>query len=156
VDVEKFLRDYPMLGKEILRLNRELNEMIACRDENYCTLQAQKLNDMPKAAYPEENLSSVESAVIKLESLTERYDSKINYYTNRLNDIIDQKETFDAIWSDKELLTAIERKVIENRCFLEYDWATVARLSNYSRISVIRTFDKAVQKVSKKINDLAS
>ena len=156
MNVERFLREYPILGDELMRLNKELNNLIMCKEDNYNTLKAQNITDMPRSATPEDNPSSVEKAVIRLMDIEQRFDIQTLYYTNRINDLIEQKRMFEEVWATKELLTKFERRVIELRCFIEYDWATVSRLTNYSRTSVIRVFESAVSKIERRMDELAS
>ena len=153
MDVERFLREYPSLGEEIMRLNRELNNIIICKEDSYNTLKAQNITGMPRNATPEENQSIVERAVI---CLLDRYQERTNYYTNRINDLIETQRMFEAIWADMQLLTTIERRVIELRCFQETTWSMIGQLIHYSRQGAESIYHKAIEKIHSRMESIAS
>ncbi len=153
MDVERFLREYPTLGMEILRLNRELNNTIMCKNESYNTLQAQTLTDMPKNRTPEEIQSSVEKAVIRI---ADKFDEQVSYYTNRINSLIEQQKLFEAIWAEQNLLMSTERRIIELRYFYDYSWERICRTMYYSRSQASAILRAALEKMQQRIESTAS
>jgi len=152
MNAERFLREYPSMGEEIMRLNRELNNLIMCKDESYCTLGAQNITDMPRNATPEENPSSVEKAVIKL---IDRFAEREDFYIGKINYLIEQQKMFERIWADMDLLSSVERRIIELRCFQESTWDSVCQVIHYSRRGAEKIYQKAISKLQDQINSVA-
>lgn len=151
MNVERFLREYQTLGEELIRLNRELNEVIRCKEDSYNTLQAQNLTGMPKDQTPEDRPSSVERAVIKI---SDRYGDAVTYYTNRINDLLDQKHLFETAWSDRMLLSNSERTIITLRYIQDMPWSMVCRQAHYARSRACEIAQDALDKLQNRINEL--
>lgn len=151
MNVERFLREYQTLGEELIRLNRELNEIICCKEDCYNTLQAQNLTGMPKDQTPEDRPSSVERAVIKI---SDRYGEAVTYYTNRINDLLDQKRLFEATWSDRMLLSSSERTIITLRYIQDMPWSLVCRKVHYGRTRATAIAQDAMKRLQTHIDEL--
>lgn len=135
MNIERFLREYPALGEEIMRLNKELNNLIACKEETYNTMKAQVMSDMPKISASGENPSVVERTVV---TLVDQYAHQIEYYTLMINTLIDQQRIFEKIWFKPDILSNIEREIIQLRMFQERPWDFIARKISYSRMQCLR------------------
>lgn len=151
MDVERFLKEYPMLTEELIRLNNELNEVIRCKEDCYNTLRAQNLTSMPKDETPEDHPSTVENAVIRI---TDRYGAAVSYYTSRINDLLEQKQQFEMAWSDRALLTASERMIIMLRYIQDMPWSMVCRQSHYARSRASEIAQDGITKLQNRVIEL--
>ncbi len=151
MNIERFLREYPTLGEEIMRLNKELNNLIACKEDTYNTMKAQVMSDMPKISASGENPSLVEKAVV---SLIDNYGHKIEYYTLMINNLMDQQQIFEKVWFMPDLLCRLEKTIIEMRYFKEFHWDLICRQTCYSRPQCMRIAKQAVKTLQNEMDNI--
>ncbi|NLU53423.1 MAG: hypothetical protein GXX10_11255 [Clostridiaceae bacterium] len=147
MNIRAYLRDYPFINDEILRLQKELNEIIRHKHESYATLKAVPITDMPKGSGLSDPVYNTVQVII------DRYDHKIEYYTQKINQILDDKALFEQIWFS-EILSSEERSVIDYRCFQHFDWKQTAKLMKYSTKQCRRIFNRAIEKLQSEVDNL--
>lgn len=148
MNIRKYLKDYPFINTEIQRLQKELNFLIQCKHEAYCTLRAVPV-DMPKV-----EVSSISDPVSSsVQVIVDRYDKKIQYYTNRINQILDNKALFERIYFSN-ILSNEDRAIIHYRYFEHCRWSEIARMMKYSPRQCQRLLENAIEKIQSEVDKL--
>ena len=148
MNVRSYLRDYPYVNDEVLRLQKDLNNLIQNKHESYCTLQAVALTGMPSA----NTISDVSNTI---QILIDRFDKKILNLSDQINDLLDEKALFEKAWFKSDI-TNEDRTLIQIKCFEHQSWRNVAKTMKYSDKQCQRLFDKALSKIQLEVDKLLS
>lgn len=141
--IEQMLIIYPDIPQEIMRLNKDLNDINNCKDETRDTLQAQVLTDMPRGT---EITNPTLTATIQL---IDKYSSHVQHIIDQINDYIDTKEMLDGIWIE---LDKDEKRVLELRYFDRIRWDWIPAKMHYSRAQCFNIHNDAIKKIKKHRN----
>jgi len=148
LNIRKYLKGYPNINDEIQRLQKELNFFIKCKHESYCTLKAIPA-DMSKV-----KVSGISDQVYaSVQVIVDRYDKKIEYYTDQINRILDEKALFEMIWFS-DILSNEDRAIIQYRCFEHLKWPEIARIMKYSKRQCQRHLDDVIDKIQCEVDKL--
>mgnify|MGYP000950536816 CR=1 FL=1 len=149
MNIKSYLRGYPYINIEMQRLQKELNALIMSKHDTYCTLHAAPLTGMPSG-------NSIPDSVYQtVQVIADRYDHKINFYVNKINNLIDDKALFEKVWFNNNVMTNEDRAIIEFRCFERYRWPDIARKMRYSEKQCQRFLDKTIQKMQLEVDKLS-
>jgi DNA-directed RNA polymerase specialized sigma subunit len=118
-----------------------MNEYI--KNKDYCTVMAQCISDMPKAAPRTSDM---------IGNLVARYDNELNEYVEEINSLLDKKKLIEKMLSklDRVEYDVIINRYINNPTFHVSDileW--VGYQVNYSRAHVSRIHNRAIEKMEK-------
>ncbi len=141
MDIKAFLKDYPFLSAEILRLQKELNTALKARKDTYITVKAAPLAMHRGSSGISDSVSDAVQIIV------DRLENDIAFYVRQINIILDQKAMFEKIWFGQELLSKAERTILEMRHFDHYPWPTIAKTVRYSERQCQRLNEMAIEKM---------
>ena len=142
MDIRAFLRDYPFMNSDILRLQKDLNAAIKAKENTYCTVKA-----APTTRQGSSSGAISDSVFDAVQELIDRYDTVIVYFTQQINSLLDHKTLFEKVWFSVALLKKEERLVIEMRDFDRYRWPDIAKKLRYSERQCQRIHENAILKM---------
>lgn len=143
MNVREYLENYNELGDEIRRLNVELNKMLMYREDTYNTLQAQAINDMPKAQR-KHGSDLVSKAVLVIE----RYSKTIDMLTTQINDLLDEREMFNLFWHECFFkIDAKERLILDLRFIQGKKWREISQVTYYCEDQCRRKAEDAIDRL---------
>lgn len=143
MNVREYLENYNELGDEIRRLNVELNKMLMYREDTYNTLQAQAINDMPKAQR-QHGSDLVSKAVL----VTERYSKTIDMLTTQINDLLNDREKFNLFWHECFFkIDAKERLILDLRFIQGKKWREISQVTYYCEDQCRRKAEDAIDRL---------
>lgn len=141
MNVREYLKNYNQIGSEIRRLNSELNRLLVCREDTYNTLKAQVIDGMPK----KQRLDGVDIVSESVLFTVLRFGKSIELLGEQINNLLNQCDLFNNIWSNSAILKPEERKIIELRYFDQLTWEIVAYKMNYSQRQCKRLVSSALK-----------
>ena len=141
MEVINLLKSYKHIMPRVRELNHKINEFNSLKD--YCTVKAQAISDMPKAAPRTSDM---------IGNLVARYDNELNEYVEEINSLLDKKKLIEKMLSklDRVEYDVIINRYINNPTFHVSDileW--VGYQVNYSRAHVSRIHNRAIEKMEK-------
>ncbi len=142
MNIENMLREYEGIPSKIMQLNKELNDMLANKNQTYNVLQASMVSNMPHG-------TEVGNPTLRaVEKIIDNYTKHIEYISGEINFYINLKQTLDKALSE---LTLEEKRVVELRYFDRWKMGRIPREMKYSWKQVTRFKNEALSKISKEI-----
>ena len=139
--IDDILKQYPYIGEDIQRAQREINRYIELQQEARNPLKGQVLTGMPHDSGVSDQTYNAIERIIDL------YQAEINELSTKVNELLDRKKWLDKAYTT---LTEDERRVL----YLRYDerwaaWKIMQRLGIIERKTFYRILDSAKDKINK-------
>jgi DNA-directed RNA polymerase specialized sigma subunit len=139
-NIEDILYEYPTIGQDILKQNKELTEFIKSKDEEYGSLGNYDLNFTPTSSSDGKYDPILETIL--------RFEKHVRYLSNKVNSLIEQKEQTEKMLL---ILTPQEKRIIELRYFYRLSWYAVSVKAHYCEKQCRRINKEAIIKLNKYI-----
>ena len=143
--IDEILKQYPFIGEDIQKAQKELNRYIELQQEARDPLKAQTVSDTPHM--PEGNIS--DQTLQAVEKVIDCYQAKIDEQVAKINELIDRQKWLDKAFAS---LTPEERAVV---CLLyneQYSERRVAKMMYQgSRYKLLKVADEAKRKIKRMI-----
>lgn len=141
--IDEILKQYPFIGDDIQKAQKELNRYIELQQEARDPLKAQTLSYMPHM--PEGNIS--DQTLQAVEKVIDCYQAKIDEQVKKINELIDRQKWLDKAFAD---LTEDERRIV----YLRYNerwqtWKIMHRMGIEHKNTFYKILDSAKEKINK-------
>lgn len=139
--IEEILKKYPFFAEDIREAQEQLNKYISLQQNARDPLKAQIISREPHGS--ELNDQTYRA----VEILIDRYQMEVDYYSQLINDILDEKKWLDKAFS---ALTEDERRIV----YFRYDerwqvWRIMQRMGITERKSFYRIIERVKEKIKK-------
>ena len=141
-DIDDILKQYPYIGEDIQKAQKEINRYIELQQEARNPLKGQVLTGMPHDSGVSDQTYNAVEKIIDL------YQVEINELSAKVNELIDRKKWLDKAYTT---LTEDERRIV---CLRYNDrWATW-KIMRRMGISQYKTFYKILDSAKDKIKKI--
>lgn len=153
MNIQDILKQYPYIGEERLRLNKDLRTAIEAKLNADGCIKASIISDSPRSGdVGNPTYRNTENLFEHLEEICVELANIAEYTKIKIRDLDDmQKQIDEALLS----LTWAERRIIDLRYFQypepKFGWNKVIKESHYSRAECFRDHGQALEKMRKRI-----
>lgn len=139
------LREYPDIPETIIKLNKELNDILQGKMLTYNTMKSSIITNMPHG-------KSVSNPTLEaVEKLIDTYESHAIKKTTMINEYIAIKENIDQAI---QCLTIEEYRTIQLRYFNRHKWEKIPKIMKYSPEQCYRYHKQALDKISEHLKNM--
>jgi hypothetical protein len=136
--IDKILKQYPYIGEDIQKAQKELNRYIGLQEDARDPLRA------PACGEKVSTYSISDQTYNAVEKIIDRYQVEIDKYAAEINSLLDQKKWLDKAYSE---LTEDERRILYQYYDMGMSIRAMARKRKKDRTQMKNMIDFAVDRI---------